>query len=127
MLNLTNVINEPTRIGPKSSRLIDPIIVSDSCGILDSGTITVENEISDHMATYVCLQIPIWLSQSYYREVWNYKNANYEHLNDLIQQCDWASIIIENVSVDESCKKFTRLFLEFCKKMYSLQKSTYTT
>ena len=68
LFNLTNVINEPTRIGPKTSRLIDPIIVSDSCDILDSGTITVDNEISDLKATYVCLQIPICLSQSYYRE-----------------------------------------------------------
>ena len=91
LFNLTNEIKEPTRITPNSSTLIDPIIVSGTCIILDSGTISVENEISNHKATYVCLQIPICLSQCYYRDVWNYKNANYNHLNDLIRQYDWIT------------------------------------
>ena len=60
LFNLTNVIKEPSRITPNSSTLIDPIIVSGTCIILDSGTISVESEISDHKATYVCLQIPIF-------------------------------------------------------------------
>ena len=80
LFNLTNVIKKPTRVTPNSSTLIDTIIVSGRCIILDSGTISVESEISDHKATYVCLQIPICLSQCYYKDVRKYKNANYNHL-----------------------------------------------
>ena len=103
LFNLTNVIKEPTRITPNSSTLIDPIILSDTCIILDFVTISVESEISDHKATYVCLQIPICLSQCYYyRDVWNYKNANYNHSNDLIRQ---QAEINETLTANESCKK----------------------
>ena len=115
LFNLTNVIKEPTRITPISSTLIDPIIVSYTCTILDSGTLTLDSEISDHKATYVCLQIPISLSQCYYRDVWNYKNANYNQLNDLIRQHDWDSDINETLTVDGCCQNFSRVFLQFCK------------
>ena len=95
-----DVIKEPTRRTPNPSNLIDPIIVSDTCIILDSGTIPVEIEINDHKATYVFLQIPICLSQCYYRDVWNYKNANYnrlnDHLNDLIRQFDWEAELMKH-------------------------------
>ena len=75
----------------------------------------MESEISDHKATYVCLQIPFSLSQCYYRDVWNYKNANYNQLNDLIRQHDWDSDINETLTVDGCCQNFTRVFLQFCK------------
>ena len=44
LFNLTNVIKEPTRITPNSSTLVDPVIVSNTWHILDSGTIAVESE-----------------------------------------------------------------------------------
>ena len=56
LFNLTNVINEPTRISANSSTLIDPIIVSDACQVLDSGTISVANSVSDHKATFFLLK-----------------------------------------------------------------------
>ena len=56
LFNLTNVIiNEPTRIAENSSTLIDPVLVSDACTVLDSGTLTIDNTISDHKATYVSI------------------------------------------------------------------------
>lgn len=115
LFNLANVIKEPTRITLNSSTLIDPVLVSDTCVILDSGTIQMDNEISDHKATYVCLQIPFCLSKCYYREVWNYKNANFSQLNDLIRQYNWDSDINETLTIDQSCENFTNTFLQFCK------------
>ena len=42
---------------------IDPImLISDICTIVNSGTIYVDIEISDHKTTYVCPEIPIYLS-----------------------------------------------------------------
>ena len=39
--------------------------------VLDSGTMDVDESISDHKATYIAIQISIKISTSYYREVWN--------------------------------------------------------
>ena len=79
---LTNVIKEPTRISAYSIPLIDPVLVSDACCVLDSYTTSVDELISDHKATHLSVKIPICLSNCYYREVWNYKNADYDLLNE---------------------------------------------
>ena len=83
LYSLNNVITEPTRINEHSSTLIDPCLVSDACIVLDSGTMAVSDIISDHRATYVSIKIDLKLSSSYFREVWDYKHADYERLNDL--------------------------------------------
>ena len=118
LFNLTNVITEPTRTIGQSSTLIDPILVTDSCSVLDSGVIPVSDQISDHKATYVSLKIQTDLSNSYYRDIWNYKNASYDELNNFIFQYDWNSVINDNVTVDDACNKFTSIFFEFCKNVF---------
>ena len=45
--NLTNVINEPIRIAENSTTLMDPVLVSDACTVLDSVALTINNTISD--------------------------------------------------------------------------------
>lgn len=80
--DIRNVIEEPTRVTENSSTLIDPVIVSESCNFLDSGTRDFDEYISDHKETYVSISINMNLSKSYYREVWNYRNADVESLND---------------------------------------------
>ena len=73
LFNLTNVIKEPIRISTSSITLIDPVLVSDACCVLDSGIISVDEIVSDPKATQLSVKIPIRLSNCYYREVWNYK------------------------------------------------------
>ncbi|MEW8548488.1 MAG: reverse transcriptase family protein [Candidatus Thiodiazotropha sp.] len=116
LFSLTNVITEPTRISANSTTLIDPVLVTDACCVLDSGTLSVDEQISDHKATYLSVKIPLRLSNCYYREVWNYKNADYDLLNELIDTYDWNLAINNSLTVDESCKKFTNIFLDFCKR-----------
>ena len=50
---MINVITEPTR----QHAILDPIIISEEFPFLDSGTIDVPNNISDHKATYIKLRI----------------------------------------------------------------------
>ena len=47
LYDLTNVINEPTRMGA----LLDPVIVSNIDIVVDSEEIGVDRSISDHNAT----------------------------------------------------------------------------
>ena len=82
IFNLSNVIKEPTRISVNSRTLIDPIIASHLCQVFDSGAVTEDNSISDHKATYVSIKTKTLFDKSYVLEVWNYKNANFDELNE---------------------------------------------
>ena len=53
LFDLRNVISEPTRVAADSSTLIDPVIVSDACIVLDSGTMDVDEFVSDHKKVQV--------------------------------------------------------------------------
>ena len=44
----------------------------------------VDEFVSDHKATYMSIQINMNLTNSYCREVWNYKADDLERLNHLI-------------------------------------------
>lgn len=122
LYNLKNVISGPTRVTVNSSTLIDPVIVSDAFSVLDSGTLDVDGFISDHKATYISIQINLNMSNSYHREVWNYKNANYTLLNNLIEAHKWDTIINDTSTIDQACKSFTDIFLTFCKECIPCKK-----
>ena len=109
------MLNERTRVTVNLATLIDLVIVSVTYPVLDSGTIDVDEFINDHKATYISFQISISISTAYYREVWNYKNADTERLTQLIGSFNWDLIANDNCAVDEACNKFTDLFLKFCK------------
>ena len=49
--SMTNVITEPTR----QQAILDPIIITEDLPFLDSGTLDVPDNISDHKATYITL------------------------------------------------------------------------
>ena len=82
----------------------------------------VDEFINDHKATYIAIQISSKISTSYYREVWNYKNADTERLNQLMRSYDWDSIINDNFAIRQACTNFTDLFLKFCKECIPCKK-----
>ena len=75
--SLNNIISEPTR----QLALLDPIIVHEDMSTLSQGIIQVPNEISDHCATYVHIPFEYPLHDTFTRNVWIYKDANYELFN----------------------------------------------
>ena len=75
--SLQNIISEPTR----QLALLDPIIVHEDMSPLSQGIIQVPNEISDHCATYVHIPFKYPLHGTFTRNVWIYKDANYELSN----------------------------------------------
>ena len=75
--SLHNIISEPTR----QLALLDPIIVHEDISTLSQGIIQVPNEINDHCATYVHKPFEYPLHDTFTRNVWIYKDANYELFN----------------------------------------------
>ena len=57
--NLENVIKEPARITPNTAVLLDPILISKDLDFYKAGCDEIEQNISDHKATYVYLKYDI--------------------------------------------------------------------
>ena len=68
--SLNNVISVPTRRTPTSDSHLDPVAVSDSIGVLETGTTDVCNSISDHSATYIHVSFTYNLGHTYKPTVW---------------------------------------------------------
>ena len=103
--SLHNIISEPTR----QLALLDPIILSP----LNQGIIKVPPDISDHCATYVYLPFEYPVHEYFTRNVWMYKNANFELFNKKLSEFDWSSL--HQGSVNEASSLFTNIFIEFAK------------
>lgn len=98
--NLVNNINEPTRVTNTSSTLIDLVLSTPIVKVHESGVLNVDSSVSDHKAIYISLSIDIELNRAYERNIWVYKDADFEKLNSLIYNCDWDSIINSAPNID---------------------------
>ena len=105
---LHNIISEPTR----QLALLDPIIVHEDMPTLSQGIIQMPNEISDHCATYVRIPFEYPLHDTFTRNVWIYKSANYELFN---KKKYLILIGLHQGTVNEANSLFTNIFIEFAK------------
>ena len=92
---------------------IDHIIVHEAMSTLSQGIIQVPNEISDHCDTYVHIPFEYPLHDTFTRNVWIYKDANYELFNKKISDFDWSCL--HQGTVNEASSLFTNIFIEFAK------------
>ena len=110
---MENIITEPTRISPNSRTLLDPIGITRNILYHHSGIYETDKHISDHFGTFIFLKTFIDSNAPYKRRVWNYKNANYESLNESIRNTNWS--FLHNGDVNSAVLKFTQTFLDLVK------------
>ena len=101
---LHNIISEPTR----QLALLDPILLHQNMSPLIQGIIRVPPDKSDHFATYLYLPFEHPVHESFTRNIWLYKNANYELFNKKLSDFDWSCL--HQGSVNEACLIFTNIF-----------------
>ena len=104
---MTNVITETTR----QQAILDPNIIPEDLPFIDSGTIEVPNNISDHKATYIKLPFQYDTEGAYNRLIWLYRKANFTLLKQKISNYDWNCL--REGTADEACTKFNNIFLDF--------------
>lgn len=111
---LYNTIQKPTRFDLRTgnSTLLDPILITDSIQYMDSDTVPLDRNISDHDGTYLTIRCGYHISRSFKRIVWDYKNGDYESMNQRIRDTNWDNIINEADDVHTACSKFTSEFLK---------------
>ena len=82
--SMTNVITKTTR----QQAILDPIIIPEDLPFLDSGTIEVQNHISDHKATYIKLPFQYDIEGAYNRLIWLHRKAYFTLLKQKISNYD---------------------------------------
>ena len=78
---------------------------------LDSGTIAVPANISDHKATYITLPFQYDTEGVFNRLIFSYKRAKFTILKQKISNFDWTCL--REGTLDEACSKFNKTFLNF--------------
>ncbi|MCG8046320.1 MAG: reverse transcriptase domain-containing protein [Candidatus Thiodiazotropha endolucinida] len=116
--SLENIITDPTR----GIALLDPVILPFDQQVLDSGTLSIPEAISDHSATYLTVPFEYPLSTSYKRTVWLYKKGNYELLSDKINTHEWN--YLNYLEVNDATKQFETDLTNFAKQTIPTQEIT---
>ena len=90
-----NIINKPTHFDNRTGNysLLDPILITDSISIIDSHTIHIDREFSDHDGTYVTIGCGFSNNKNYKRKIWDYKRADYLLMKQKISEIDWVNLI----------------------------------
>ena len=110
MFNLTQVINEPTRVSRSSSSLIDLIFMDRKLCVLDAGTVEMYN-MTDHRLTYCsfCLNITKPTPKTIiYRD---FKNFNLDLFNADMESVDWCSLS-DGIDINRKVESFNSLLLD---------------
>ena len=110
-VGLHNHVNFPTRFGSTRQSLLDLVLVKE-CSISHTEVIDIDRVISDHNATLVDVHVQINIRQKFKREIWDYKNGNFEKLNTELEELNWNSLLNQANDIDEMCGIFTTKFLE---------------
>lgn len=114
--NFVNNINEPTRVTNTSSTLIDLVLSTPAVKVHESGVLNIDSSVSDHKAIYISFSIDIELNRAYERNIWVYKDADFEKLNSLISNCDWDITINSAPNIDAAVAQFTSTFMAYVRE-----------
>ena len=106
---LQNTITDTTR----QHAILDPILIPDDLPYLDSGTLTIPSEISDHKATFIRFPFQYHCQKTYERLVLLYKKANFDQLKQLVVNHNWDRLY--DGSINEAFEKFTDNVFSFVK------------
>ena len=108
--NLTQIIDEPTRV--PLNTLLD-IIVTNAPSLISKHGILAPI-CSDHKPIYACLKFPHDKTQSFKRMVWDFKNANFDLFREKLLNTNW-DFIDEYDNIDTITDMFTEKFIEVAK------------
>lgn len=109
---LTQLINEPTRITETSKTCLDLVITQ-------SPNIVMSTEIlpaicSDHSVPCAIVKNSVVKSKAFRRTIFNYRKLDAEKFRNLLSEVDWDDIIY-NKTVDESAEIFSEILIEKAK------------
>ena len=113
-LDLTQLIDEPTRLDTNTYNLRDLLFTSNTCLVAKSGVLPPFAQL-DHYPIYASFKIDSKHSRSQiYTKVWEYDKLDAQLLTDTLLNTDWDTILHGNV--DQAAEKFTSVILNAAKE-----------
>lgn len=108
-------INEPTRITPSSSTILDQFITNIPNYITN---IIIDEPVSnsDHCTIGIQLQFRIKRNFTFKRFMWDFKNADFNLFRTKLLQTDF-SFCNNIIDINDTCKKWSSLVLEVAKSV----------
>jgi hypothetical protein len=87
-------------------------LITNSISIIDSDTIHIDREISNHDGTYVTIGCGFSNNKNYKRKIWDYKRADYLLMKQKISETDWVNLITGACDIHGAVSDFTSIFLK---------------
>ena len=111
--NLHYCINEPTRITETSKSCLDQILINTPNFICES---TVEPPVcnNDHCSVGIKLNFKVPCEYPYYREIWSYKDGDYDGFSSAVGSANWDECFISD-DVDNVCESWTKKLLSIAR------------
>ena len=107
---LSQLINQPTRVTEETRTLIDLFITNSEESILHSGVYPLS--ISDHNLIYAVRKISIPRSSPRYIETRSFKNFKTEEFKSDLRDANWPHIHSMN-NANEAWESWKKYFLEY--------------
>ena len=79
-----------------------------------------------HNITYGTLDFSVPLPPLFYREIWNYKNADIEYIQKAISRFDWPKAF-RNKNANEYCKLLTDRLINILETIFPIKPNNLTT
>ena len=109
--NYSQVINEPTNFeGQKNPSCIDLIFSNQPNLILESGVHPSLTSYCHHQIIFVKINFKIILPPAYRREIWHFKNARIDLIQQSINRFDWEGAL-GNLDVNKQVEILTETLL----------------
>ena len=113
--NMFQLIEQPTHFTQTAAYILD-LIITDSPGyICESGTLLPICELH-HVPVYAKFSIYKYKPPSIARQVWHYKNAEWEALNTELCNITWLDSTDQNTDVDTLVTALTSKYIDTAKK-----------
>lgn len=111
--NLTNLINEPTRITSTSKTCID-LILTNHKSIINTYEVLAPFH-SDHCTVTAEVTFKTYKTLSYKKTLWKYEQADLESIKNKLETTDWSFInTLDNMNIIN--ETFTKTLLDICSK-----------
>ncbi len=107
-------VNEPTRLTEHSATILDQFISTPILSI-DNVQVTTPLATSDHCQISCTLSLTLPKQPCHTRLIWSYNRADWEGLNNAIDNHDWDSCF-ELPSVNETARRITQSFLNLARQ-----------
>lgn len=122
--NLTQILNEPSRISGRSSTLIDPIFVSDVDLVTSTGTLPADT-FSDHRLVYCELLFNVDIAQPMIITYRCFDNFNYQSFSSDLISLPWYNFIRQS-NIDLKLDIFNQFITSLFDKHAPLKQSRIT-